>query len=195
MADDCTRKPTKLVLLDRDGVVNFDSSEYIKSPAEWCPIPGSLAAIAELNASGIYTALCSNQAGIGRGHFGAHDLASIHVRFKRELAAVNGHIDLWRYCPHQPTAQCRCRKPEVGMLMDCMEELEIAPESTVFVGDSVKDMVAALAAGCDGIFVRTGKTSEHVASNERGSRAIGIEHVVDDLTQAVALISRLNLQA
>jgi len=192
MADDCTRKPTRLVLLDRDGVVNFDSSEYIKSPDEWQPIPGSVSAIANLNAAGIYVALCTNQAGIGRGLFQARDLAAIHVRFAAELAAAGGHIDLWRYCPHAPDADCACRKPAPAMLTDALTELQVAPEAAVFIGDSSKDMAAALAAGCGGVLVRSGKSAEHTRKNEVAARALGIEHVVDDLGQAAALISRLN---
>ena len=195
MADDCTRKPTRLVLLDRDGVVNFDSSEYVKSPAEWRPIPGSLSAIAALNAAGIYVALCSNQAGIGRGLFSPRDLATIHVRFATELAAAGGHIDLWRYCPHGPATNCACRKPASAMLTDAMAELQVAPEATLFIGDSSKDMAAAIAVGCGGILVRSGKSAEHTRMNEAATRALGIEHVVDDLSQATALISRLNLQS
>lgn len=192
MADDCTRKPTRLVLLDRDGVVNFDSSEYIKSPAEWCPIPGSLAAIASLNAVGIHIALCSNQAGIGRNLFSPRDLASIHARFSKELAAAGGHIDLWRYCPHAPEANCTCRKPGTAMLTDAMAELGVDPCATLFVGDSATDMQAALAAGCGGVLVRSGKSAEHVQKHAAEAKALGIEYVVDDLSQAAALVSRLN---
>ncbi len=176
-------------------MVNSDSSDYIKSPEEWHPIAGSLAAIAALNAAGIYTALCSNQAGIGRGLLSARDLAAIHVRFRRELADVNGRIDLWRYCPHTPDSACTCRKPDTAMLKDCMQEFQISPNATAFVGDSVKDMQAAIAAGCLGILVRTGKSDQHTAISENESRELGITWVADDLAQAVELISRLNLQS
>lgn len=174
-------------------MVNSDSSEYIKSPEEWRPIAGSLAAIATLNAAGIHTALCSNQAGIGRGLLSARDLAAIHVRFQNELADVNGRIDLWRYCPHAPDAVCTCRKPGTAMLEDCMQEFQIPPSATAFVGDSVKDMRAAIATGCLGILVRTGKNDQHTAISEKESRELGITWVADDLAQAVELISRLNL--
>ncbi len=194
MTDDCTRKPTRLVLLDRDGVVNFDSSEYIKSPAEWRPIPGSLAAIAALNAANIHTALCSNQAGIGRGLLSANSLAAIHARFDRELAIHDGHIDLWRYCPHSPTALCDCRKPRAAMLEDCMDEFQVAPCATVFVGDSITDMQAAIKAGCLGILVRTHQGSENSSARDREARELGITLIADDLAQAVEFISRLNSQ-
>lgn len=187
MADDCTRKPVRLVLLDRDGVINVDSPDYVKSPSEWHPVPGALAAIARLNAAGIHTALCSNQAGIGRGRLSARDLARIHVRFERELLEHNGHLDLWRFCPHSPTDDCGCRKPASGMLADCIAELGITPDACVFIGDSLKDMHAALDTGCLPILVRTGTHAGTIEQEaiERQATAAGVTIIKDDLPAAV----------
>ena len=181
-------KPIALMLLDRDGVINFDSPDYIKSAAEWQPIPGALLSIAELNAAGIHTALCSNQAGIGRGRLTASALAAIHVRLEQELASQNGHLDLWRYCPHLPEAECGCRKPASGMLDDCMREFGIPPSACAFVGDSLKDMQAAITSGCLPIFLRTIADAASAPDLEDKVRALGVTHIADSLAAAVATL-------
>jgi len=187
MANERTRKPVRLVLLDRDGVINVDSADYVKSPSEWQPIPGALAAIAQLNAAGIHTALCSNQAGIGRGRLGARDLARIHVRFERELLQHNGHLDLWRFCPHRPDDDCGCRKPASGMLADCIAELGVPPDACVFIGDSLKDMHAALDTGCLPLLVRSGLHAGTIEQEAIDQQAIaaGVTIIKDDLPGAV----------
>lgn len=190
MADESTRKPTRLVLLDRDGVVNLDSPDYIKSAEEWHPLPGSLMAIAQLNEAGIYTALCSNQAGISRGRLTAPALAAIHVRFSRELKTQGGQIHLWRFCPHLPKDKCSCRKPNPAMLTDCMDELSVAPDTTVFIGDSLTDMKAAISAGCLPILVRSGNG----AAAEAAAEELGVREIVDDLAAAADRVLAINTQ-
>ncbi len=147
---------TTLILLDRDGVVNFDSKDYIKSAAEWEPIPRSLEAIVALRNRGYLVALCTNQAGIGRGIFTLKDLAAVHDKLKKALNRLGGDLDGLAFCPHHPDDNCRCRKPEPGMLYDMMANLKVAAVDTTFVGDSLKDVQAALAAGCTAVLVRTG---------------------------------------
>ena len=186
MVDDCTRKPTRLVLLDRDGVINHDSPEYIKSPAEWRPISGALAAIARLNTAGLHVALCTNQSGIARGLFSPRDLAAIHVRLALELSRHSGHLNLVRFCPHIDADACNCRKPAPGMLLDCMTEFGVAPEETVFIGDSPSDVAAARAATCEAAFVRTGYGSEERLRNrEAQARELGANLVADSLADVV----------
>ena len=113
-----------LVLLDRDGVINEDSPAYIKCPSEWLPIPGSLEAISRLNRVGNRVAICTNQSGLARGLFTIEDLDAIHDAMRRALGGVGGHIDAIFYCPHAPEARCSCRKPEPGLLVRAMHELQ-----------------------------------------------------------------------
>jgi len=150
----------KLILLDRDGVINFDSPESIRSAADWTPIPGSLQAIASLKRAGCKVGICSNQSGIGRGLFSTSDLAGIESRLKAQLTALDTTIDIFCYCPHHPDVGCDCRKPKPGMLQKAMRTLGIGPADTFFVGDSHRDLQAALAAGCRPVLVRTGNGQE-----------------------------------
>jgi len=174
-----------LVLLDRDGVINEDSPAYVKRPSEWSPIPGSLDAIARLNRTGWSVAICSNQAGVGRGLLTNDDLDSIHDAMRAALARVGGHIDGIFCCTHSPDDHCACRKPEPGLLVHAMHELNATPEQTTFVGDSLRDMQAAVAAGCTPVLVRTG----HGADSESGARAMGVERIFDDLAQAASWLA------
>ena len=170
-----------LVLLDRDGVINEDSPEYIKRPSEWAPIPGSLNAIARLNQIGRQVAVCSNQAGVARGLLTNDDLRDIHDTMRAALARFGGHIDAIYCCTHSADQHCACRKPEPGLLIRAMSEFGTPPDRTAFVGDSLRDMVAAIAARCMPVLVRTGNGS--VA--EPDARAIGVERVFDNLDAAV----------
>jgi D-glycero-D-manno-heptose 1,7-bisphosphate phosphatase len=156
----------KLVLLDRDGVINFDSADYIKSPEEWRPIPGSLEAIARLNRAKIKVALISNQAGVGRGLFSLAMLDSIHQRMKDRLAEHDAHLDAIYFCPHHPDEDCHCRKPEPGMIEQALADFNLSSEDTVFVGDSYKDIQAAHAAGCKPALVLTGNGQNTQSNNK-----------------------------
>jgi len=148
----------KLIILDRDGVINFDSKEYIKSPAEWTAIPGSLQAIAKLNQAGFLVAIASNQSGIARGLFTEQTLREIHKTMTTALAKVGGHLDAISYCPHHPDDNCACRKPKPKMLQDLMQQFHVTPAETLFIGDRDTDEQAAQAAGCDVILVTTEKS-------------------------------------
>ncbi len=147
----------KLVILDRDGVINEDSDEYIKSVAEWVPIPGSLEAIALLCQAGYQVYIASNQSGIGRGLFDFDALFSIHERLQRAVAEVGGRISGIEYAPDHPDEVSEMRKPAPGMLKDLARRLGISLEGVPFVGDSESDIEAARAAGARPILVLTGK--------------------------------------
>lgn len=164
----------KLVILDRDGVINYDSPNYIKSPEEWQALPGSLEAISLLNKAGIKVAIATNQSGIFRELFSEEILNSIHQKLKDQLTELNGHIDAIFYCPHNPNNTCDCRKPKPGLLQQALERFNILPGDACFVGDSYKDIQAAQIAGCQPILVETGngkKVIEKYKSNLKNSRA------------------------
>lgn len=169
-----------LVLLDRDGVINEDSPGYIRRASEWLPIEGSLQAIARLNRAGSKVAICSNQAGVARGVLSMEDLHDIHDAMRVSLAETGGHIDAIFCCTHGPDDQCGCRKPAPGLLRRAMAALNHLPEETTFVGDSLRDMQAALAAHCLPVLVRTGNG----AKAEIPARAIGVDLIFDDLATA-----------
>ena len=125
----------KLVILDRDGVINHDSDQYIKSPEEWKPIPGSLAAIARLNQAGYRVVVASNQSGVGRGLFETDTLMAIHDKMIKALAQVGGRIDAIFFCPHTNADNCDCRKPKPGMILEAAAELGINLKKSFMVGD------------------------------------------------------------
>lgn len=145
-----------LIILDRDGVINEDSTNYIKSPDEWLVIPGSLEAIAQLNKAGHTVAIATNQSGITRGLYSEQILAAIHQKMKTELAKVGGHIDAIFYCPHRPEDNCDCRKPKPGLLLQIAKKFHANLKEAVMVGDSLKDIQAAQSVGCPVLLVKTG---------------------------------------
>lgn len=147
----------KLVILDRDGTINQDSDEFVKSPDEWVPLPGALDAIARLNHAGWHVVVASNQSGLGRGLFEVTELNAIHTKMHQMLAAVGGRIDAVFYCPHAPDEGCRCRKPEPGLFEQIGERFGLDMSGVPAVGDSARDVVAAAAAGCEPHLVLTGK--------------------------------------
>ncbi|MBD3647324.1 MAG: D-glycero-beta-D-manno-heptose 1,7-bisphosphate 7-phosphatase [Pseudomonadales bacterium] len=146
----------KLVILDRDGVINHDSPDYIKSPDEWIPISGSIEAIARLSQAGYRIYLATNQAGVGRGLFSEETLHDIHDKLEQAVENAGGRIEAIFYCPHHPDDGCGCRKPAPGMLMDIAEHAGVDIRGQVYVGDSMKDIEAARAAGCKPVLVLTG---------------------------------------
>lgn len=143
----------KLIILDRDGVINYDSDEYIKSPDEWHPIPGSAEAIALLNQAGYHVAVASNQSGVGRGYYSIHELMAIHEKMENCLAQVGAHLDAIYFCPHTPDDHCQCRKPEPGLLIHIGEYFKCNLSEAYFIGDSLRDAKAALAVHAKPIFV------------------------------------------
>jgi D-glycero-D-manno-heptose 1,7-bisphosphate phosphatase len=147
----------KLIVLDRDGVINYDSTEFIKSPEEWRPIPGSLEAIARLNHAGFRVVVATNQSGIGRGLFDMATLNEIHLKMHRALAMAGGRIDALFYCPHTADAQCECRKPKTAMLKDIGVRFGVDMTGVPCIGDSLRDLMAADAVGAQPMLVLTGK--------------------------------------
>lgn len=156
---------SKFVLLDRDGVINEDSDAFIKSPDEWLPIKGSLEAIAMLNQHGYQIAVITNQSGIARGLFDEDALAQIHAKMQRLAAAHGGHIAAVYYCPHGPDSTCGCRKPKPGLVFQCAAEQQINLADTIMVGDSYRDLQAAIAAGAQPVLVKTGKGRKTLAEH------------------------------
>jgi D-glycero-D-manno-heptose 1,7-bisphosphate phosphatase len=147
----------KLVILDRDGVINFDSVQFIKSAAEWKPIPGSLEAIAKLNQAGYRVVVATNQSGIGRGLFDMDALNAIHGKMHRAAQAVGARIDAVFYCPHTADSDCNCRKPKPGMFERIASCYNIDLAGTPSIGDSLRDLQAAVAVGGKPLLVLTGK--------------------------------------
>ena len=147
----------KLVILDRDGTINTDSDEYVKSPEEWTPLPGALEAIARLNHAGWHVAIASNQSGLGRGLFDVSAVNAMHAKMHKLLAAHGGRIDAVFYCPHSPDEGCSCRKPLPGLLEQLGDRFGVELKATPMVGDGLRDMQAAAAAGCEPHLVLTGK--------------------------------------
>ena len=147
----------KLVILDRDGVINQDSDDFIKSPDEWIPIPGSLEAIARLNREGWRVVVATNQSGVGRGLFNMDMLNRIHDKMLQMVRSKGGEIDGIFFCPHAPEESCRCRKPRPGMLEEIARRFRIKLNGVPAIGDSERDLVAARGAMATPILVKTGK--------------------------------------
>ena len=147
----------KLVILDRDGVINEDSDNYIKSVDEWRPIPGSLEAIARLNHAGYHVVLATNQSGVGRGLFEVSTLNAIHDKMHRALAQIGGRIDAIFFCPHAQEANCGCRKPKAGLLEEISHRFNVDLKGVPCVGDALRDLQAAATMGATPMLVLTGK--------------------------------------
>ncbi|WP_300455739.1 D-glycero-beta-D-manno-heptose 1,7-bisphosphate 7-phosphatase [Accumulibacter sp.] len=150
----------KLVILDRDGVINYDSKQFIKSPAEWRPIPGSIEAIAKLSQAGYRVVVATNQSGLGRGLFDMDTLNAIHDKMHRAVQAAGGRIDAIFYCPHPIEADCHCRKPRTGMFERIAGCFNVDLVGTPAVGDSLRDLLAAAAVGARPLLVLTGKGTQ-----------------------------------
>ena len=148
-----SRPGTRLVLIDRDGVINRDSTSYIKSVEEWVPLPGSLEAIADLTRAGFEVAVVTNQSGIGRGLFSERTLQDIHDAMRQAVAAAGGRLSAVFYCPHHPDDGCDCRKPKPKLLLEAAARFGVPIESVPFIGDKASDVEAALAAGARPILV------------------------------------------
>ena len=147
----------KYIILDRDGVINYDSNFYIKSPDEWNAIPGSLEAMAQLNRAGYHILIATNQSGVARGYYDLETLDQIHEKMQRELAAVGGVVDEIFFCPHHPDEKCPCRKPQPGMFYQMQKKYNLDLSEIFFIGDNYSDVQVANVVGCKPLFVLTGK--------------------------------------
>ena len=175
-----------LVILDRDGVINEDSAEYIKSVDEWLPIPGAITAIADLSRAGFRVAVATNQSGLARGYFDELTLALMHEKLHALVEAEGGQIDGIFLCPHGPDEGCACRKPATGMLEQMEHEFASPVAGAWFIGDSLKDLDCALAKGCQPALVLTGKGQQTLASLNATRRST--TPVFPDLKAAAAHI-------
>ena len=146
----------KAVLLDRDGVINFDSPDYILSPEQWKPIPGSLEAIARLTKAGIAVAIISNQSALGRGMIDQINFDAIHGKLMLSIEEAGGFVTHVAYCPHKPDDGCDCRKPRPGMLFETLDALALTADQVLFIGDSIRDVEAAHAANMPVKLVQSG---------------------------------------
>jgi D-glycero-D-manno-heptose 1,7-bisphosphate phosphatase len=176
----------KLVILDRDGVINEDSAEFIKSPEEWVPIPGSLDAIARLNRAGWRVVVATNQSGLRRRLFDIEALNRIHNTLHRQLAEIGGYIEAIFFCPCLPRDDCECYKPNPGMIAGIGERLRVDLATVPFIGDGLRDLEAARRAGARPWLVRTGKGMQAVEEAEDLSDVT----VVDDLASAADRLIR-----
>jgi len=156
----------KLVILDRDGVINQDSDTFIKSPDEWVPISGSLAAISRLKSAGWIIAIATNQSGLARGLLDISTLNAIHAKMRKQLADYNANVDYIAYCPHLPSDGCNCRKPNTGMYEEIASFFKCSLIDVPVIGDSARDLQAAVAVGARPILVRTGKGLLTLAGND-----------------------------
>lgn len=145
-----------MLLIDRDGVINADSPDFIRSPADWRPLPGALEAIVRARRAGYHVVVVSNQSGLARGFLSIADLNAIHTRLLDELARLGGHVDAFFFCPHAPGEGCSCRKPGGGLLTAVSERLGIDLAETSFIGDRLTDVGAAEAVGARPVLVRSG---------------------------------------
>jgi len=171
----------KLIILDRDGVVNYDSDNYIKSVEEFIPLPGSIDAIARLNKAGYKVAIATNQSGIARGYYNVDTLNAMHHKLSAELSKVDGHIDYIAFCPHGPDDHCNCRKPLTGLLEQIAHHFNTKLTNVPVVGDSLRDLQSAQAVGASPMLVESGKGERTIAKGK------GIEGIplFTDLAAAV----------
>ena len=153
--------PLKLIILDRDGTINEDRDDFVKTPDEWVPIPGALEAIARLNHAGWHTVVVTNQSGLGRGLFDMSTLNAMHLKMNQALAKQGGRIDAVFFCPHTPEEHCDCRKPLPGLMLQVGERYGLNLKDVAVVGDSLRDLLAGAAAGCPTHLLRTGKAAQY----------------------------------
>ena len=154
----------KLIILDRDGTINADSDDFVKSPDEWQPLPGAIEAIARLNHAGWHVVIASNQSGLGRGLFDVAALNAIHTKMYKMLAAAGGRVDAVFYCPHSPEESCQCRKPLPGLFDQIGARFGVPLKGVPTAGDSLRDLQAGVAAGCEPHLVLTGKSAAYRVS-------------------------------
>lgn len=156
----------KLIILDRDGVINEDSDNYIKTADEFIPYPDSLKAIARLNRAGYQVAIATNQSGIGRGYYDEATLSAMHEKLAQQLKSLGGHVDYIAVCPHSPDTPCDCRKPLPGLLQEIARHFDTRLDDVIMVGDKLADIQAARAAGAKPVLVKTGKGERTLAGGE-----------------------------
>ncbi|WP_049723021.1 D-glycero-beta-D-manno-heptose 1,7-bisphosphate 7-phosphatase [Gilvimarinus polysaccharolyticus] len=185
----------KLVILDRDGVINQDTGDFVRNADEWQPIPGSIAAIARLHQAGFTVVVATNQSGLARGHFDLDDLEAMHAKLTQLVEAEGAELGAIFYCPHGPDDNCKCRKPLPGLVDAIEAEFNTSAEGVALVGDSLRDLQTGLAKGCRLILVETGNGAttraqlDHTPGADAEFCLAGqTVTVVADLTAAAELI-------
>jgi len=177
-------RQAKLIILDRDGVINYDSDQYIKSPDEWRPIPGSLEAIARLNHAGFRVVVATNQSGLGRGLFDMATMIAVNEKLHKAVAHVGGRIDAVFYCPHAADSDCDCRKPKPGLLHEIGQRFGVELTGVPCIGDSLRDLQAAEAVGAQPILVLSGKGEKTLREGNFPSNTV----IFPDLAFAAAAL-------
>jgi D-glycero-D-manno-heptose 1,7-bisphosphate phosphatase len=180
----------KLVILDRDGVINHESSDFIKSPAEWLPIDRSLEAIANLTQAGFHVVIATNQSGLARGLFDVRALNAMHDKMHRLVAQAGGRIDAIFYCPHAAVDECDCRKPKPGMVLEIAQRFGVEVCELTLIGDSLRDLQAIAAVGGQPMLVKTGNGLKTLATNQLPHHTA----VFDDLYAAASALIAATLQ-
>lgn len=176
----------KLIILDRDGVINEDSDDYIKSEDEWQPIPDSLQAIGRLYQAGYTVVVATNQSGIARGYYDVETLHAMHSKMGQLLEQYGGHVDTVFFCPHGPKDNCECRKPKDGLFQDIITRYHTDLCNVYAIGDSLRDIQAAKKAGAKPILVKTGKGKRTLAKSDK-NELVGVP-VYNNLSEAVDVI-------
>ena len=175
----------KLVILDRDGVINEDSNEFIKTREEWVPIDGSIEAIARLTKAGFCVVVATNQSGLGRGIFGPDELEAMHEKMQELVSAAGGEIAGVFYCPHHPDDDCDCRKPKAGLLDAIERAFTTSVQGAAVIGDSLRDLQAGMSKGCRPILVKTGKGQKTLSELEQSpNNALKDLQIFDNLANA-----------
>lgn len=174
--------PARLIVLDRDGVINRESREFIRSPEEWQPLPGSIEAIADLTAAGFVVVVATNQSGVGRGLFTADTLSAIHARMTSAVGSAGGRLAGIFFCPHRPEDNCECRKPRPGLLRQIETHFGTSLRGQPVIGDSYRDLEAAWSVDARAMLVRTGNG----AVTEGRLTADAVVEVFSDLQAAAA---------
>ena len=164
----------RLVVLDRDGTLNEEPEDFLRSADDWKPLPGALEAVARLNQQGWRVVIASNQTGLGRGLFDVATLNEVHARMHKLMAQSGARVEAVFFCPHAPEDGCDCRKPQPGLFLQISQRFGVPPSQMIAVGDSVRDAQAAVAAGCEAHLVLTGQSLAH----RNGSRPVGLPDAV-----------------
>jgi D-glycero-D-manno-heptose 1,7-bisphosphate phosphatase len=155
----------KLIILDRDGVINYDSVNYIKSINEWIPIPGSIKAIADLSKHGYTITIATNQSGVARNYLTIDTLNKMHDILTKQVIDQGGEISSIKFCPHHPDDNCSCRKPKPSMLLEILQETNTFATQAIMLGDSVSDMQAAISAKCKAVWIKSNKPNNYFDNN------------------------------
>ena len=195
MSGSVLRITSNIVKLDRDGVINLNSDQYIKTPEEWTPVPGSLEAIARLCRADFRVVLATNQSGIGKGLLSMETLNRSNYKMMAEVQEKGGRIDAIFLCPHPPEGNCNCRKPKPGLLLEIGERLGVSLLGVPFVGDSASDIYAANAVGAHPILVETvkGNETKRLLTRDNSKEISDALHIYEDLAAFVADLLDLSL--